>query len=161
MEIWKDIKDFDKYQVSNLGRIRSFKQKKDGRILQLIEQHNYLYVSLSKHCKETRRLVHRLVAEAFIDNPDNLQEVNHKDENTMNNKVENLEWCTSKYNANYGTRNKRKSKPIQCIETGKIYWGVREAERQLGIKHQNLIVACKTGNKSGGYHWKYIERKGE
>ena len=82
MEIWKDIKDFDKYQVSNLGRIRSFKQKKDGKILPLIEQHNYLYVSLSKHCKETRRLVHKLVAETFIDNPYNLPEVNHKDENT-------------------------------------------------------------------------------
>ena len=106
-EIWRDIKDFDGYQISNLGRVKSFKQKKDGRILPLIKQKNYLYVSLSKHSKEIRRLVHRLVAEAFIPNPDNLPEVNHKDEDTMNNEVENLEWCTAKYNMNYGTRNIR------------------------------------------------------
>ena len=160
MEIWKDIKDFDKYQVSNLGRIRSFKQKKDGKILPLIEQHNYLYVSLSKHCEETRRLVHRLVAEAFINNPDNLPEVNHKDENTMNNKVENLEWCTSKYNANYGTRNKRRAKPIQCVETGKIYWGAREMERQTGIWHNDIAKAIRNGTQIGGYHWQYVDLEG-
>ena len=160
MEIWKDIKDFDKYQVSNLGRIRSFKQKKDGKILSLIEQKNYLYVSLSKHCKETRRLVHRLVAEAFIDNPDNLPEVNHKDENTMNNNASNLEWCTSKYNSNYGTRNKRRAKPIQCVETGKIYWGAREMERQTGIWHNDIAKAIRNGTQIGGYHWQYVDLEG-
>lgn len=79
----------------------------------------------------------------------------------MNNDVSNLEWCDAKYNSNYGTRNKRKSKPIQCIETGKIYWGAREMERQLGIKHNNIAKAIRNGTLAGGYHWKYIERKGE
>ena len=155
-EVWKDIKGYEGlYQISNTGKVKGLKRNK---VLKLILQRSgYYYVDLQRK----RRLVHRLVAEAFIDNPDNLPEVNHKDEDKVNNDASNLEWCTSKYNANYGTRNKRRAKPIQCVETGKIYWGAREAERQLGIKHQNLIVACKTGNKSGGYHWKYIERKGE
>lgn len=160
MEIWKDIKDFDRYQVSNYGNVKSFKHKKDGKLLKLIKQKNYLYVALSKNCKESRRLVHRLVAEAFIPNPDNLSEVNHKDENPMNNCVENLEWCTSKYNANYGTRNKRRAKPIQCVETGKIYWGAREMERQLGIKHNSIAKAIRNGTRAGGYHWRYVDLEG-
>lgn len=122
-----------------------------------MQRSGYYYVDL----QGKRRLVHRLVAEAFIDNPDDLPEVNHKDEDKVNNSVENLEWCDSKYNANYGTRNKRRGKPIQCIETGIIYWGAREMERQTGIKHNNIAKAIKNGIKTGGYHWKYVERKGE
>ena len=148
------------YQVSTKGQIKSLNVRK-GRILKQHTQRGYLYVGLSKQCKTKLYLVHRLVALAFIPNPLHLPEVNHKDENKLNNNVDNLEWCGSKYNTNYGTRNKRKSKPIQCIETGIIYWGAREMERQLGIKHGNIARAIKNGTQAGGYHWQYVERKGE
>ena len=148
------------YQVSTKGQIKSLNVRK-GRILKQHTQRGYLYVGLSKQCKTKLYLVHRLVALAFIPNPLHLPEINHKDENKLNNNVDNLEWCDSKYNTNYGTRNKRKSKPIQCIETGMIYWGAREMERQLGIKHGNIARAIKNGSQAGGYHWQYVERKGE
>lgn len=147
------------YQVSTKGQIKSLNVRK-GRILKQHTQRGYLYVGLSKQCKTKLHLIHRLVAEAFIPNPLHLPEVNHKDENKLNNNVDNLEWCDSKYNSNYGTRNKRKSKPIQCIETGMIYWGVREMERQLGIKHNNIAHAIKNGSQAGGYHWQYVDLEG-
>lgn len=100
-EIWKNIFDFIGYQVSNFGRIRSLKTYK------ILKQYNrgngYMFVRLFHHGKHFNLSVHRLVAEAFISNPDNLPEVNHKDENPSNNNVTNLEWCDRKYNANYGT----------------------------------------------------------
>lgn len=148
------------YQVSTKGQIKSLNIRK-GRILKQHTQCGYLYVGLSKQCKAKLYLVHRLVAEAFIPNPDNLPEVNHKDENKLNNRVDNLEWCDAKYNSNYGTRNKRKSKPIQCIETGKIYWGARELERQTGILHNNIAKAIRNNTIAGGYHWQYVEKKGD
>lgn len=154
-EVWKDIKGYEGlYQISNTGKVKGLKRNK---VLKLILQRSgYYYVDLQRK----RRLVHRLVAEAFIDNPDNLPEVNHKDEDKVNNSVENLEWCDSKYNANYGTRNKRRGKPIQCIETGVIYWGAREMERQIGIKHNSIAKAIKNGTRAGGYHWQYVDLEG-
>lgn len=159
-EIWKDIKGYEgKYLISNTGKVKSLTYNK---LLKPVLQNGYLYIHLCKNSKDKVYLLHRLVAQHFIPNPDNLPEVNHKDENKVNNDASNLEWCDAKYNSNYGTRNKRKSKPIQCIETGKIYWGAREMERQLGIKHNNIAKAIKNGTQAGGYHWKYyIERKGE
>ena len=142
------------YQISNTGKVKGLKRNK---ILKpILQRSGYYYVDLQRK----RRLVHRLVAEAFIDNPDNLPEVNHKDEDKVNNSVENLEWCDSKYNANYGTRNKRRGKPIQCIETGVIYWGAREMERQIGIKHNSIAKAIRNGTRAGGYHWQYVDLKG-
>lgn len=142
------------YQISNTGKVKGLKRNK---ILKpILQRSGYYYVDL----QGKRRLVHRLVAEAFIDNPDDLPEVNHKDEDKVNNSVENLEWCDSKYNANYGTRNKRRGKPIQCIETGVIYWGAREMERQIGIKHNSIAKAIRNGTRAGGYHWQYVDLEG-
>lgn len=104
-EVWKDIDGYDGlYQVSNMGRVKSFKWGKE-RILKPYETGNgYLRVELqSKPFK-----LHRLVAQAFIPNPDNLPFVNHKDENPKNNMVDNLEWCDNKYNINYGTTQERR-----------------------------------------------------
>ena len=104
-EMWRDINGFDgRYQVSNKGRVRSFARKsyKEARILkQSYEKDGYYIVGLhysEKGIKGRTGRVHRLVAEAFIPNPNNLKEINHKDEDKTNNNVDNLEWCTTKYN---------------------------------------------------------------
>lgn len=119
------------------------------------------------------------MAETFIPNPDNLPIINHKDENPINNVVTNLEWCTVKYNSNYGTRNQRLSETLRkvkknegikilCIETGIIYSSIKEAERQTGIDHSsinraihNKVCYDRKGriykiHTAGGYHWKHI-----
>ena len=104
-EIWKDIKGYEgKYQVSNFGNVKSLNYNHTGKeqLLKPVQYNNgYLCINLYKPLK--RFLIHRLVANAFIPNPDNLPCVNHKDENKHNNHVYNLEWCTNKYNINYGT----------------------------------------------------------
>lgn len=119
MEIWKDIKDFEGfYQVSNYGNVKSLErivECSNGRqrlckekVLKLRKNNNgYLDVHLYKEGKGKTMKVHRLVAQAFIDNPSNHPIISHKDENPLNNCVSNLEWCTQEYNINYGTRNER------------------------------------------------------
>ena len=119
-EIWKDIKGYEGlYQVSNLGRVKSLKRvvvRNNNRPLlveekilkpHILKKGKYLRIGLTKNGIRKMYLVHRLVSEAFIPNPNNYQQVNHKDENTSNNCVSNLEYCDVLYNNNYGTRNKR------------------------------------------------------
>lgn len=116
-EIWKDVIGFEGfYQVSNLGRVKKLecitnfgrnKKRWPERIVQPTKDTNYEFIRLGNKDKVWRTSVHRLVAIHFIPNPDNLPQVNHKDENGHNNHVDNLEWCTAKYNCNYGTRNER------------------------------------------------------
>ena len=106
MEEWKEIPGYEGlYEVSNMGNVRNVRRNK---LLRLSKTNNrYIRVSLCKNGIKTGLTVHRLVTEAFLPNPDNLPEVNHKDEDKTNNRVENLEWCDHKYNMNYGTRNIR------------------------------------------------------
>ena len=114
-EIWRPIEGYEGlYEVSNTGLIRSLdrfvgnRNRIKGKILSIrIEKDGYCSVALSKDGKIKRYKIHRLVAQAFLQNPDNLPQVNHKDEDKLNNSVENLEWCTAKYNINYGTRQER------------------------------------------------------
>ena len=111
-EIWKTIEEFPNYEVSNLGNVRSIVHKdkwgrtKGGQTLkpQFDGRRCYLHVGLFKNGKVTIRNVHRLVAITFIDNPHGYSEVNHIDEDKTNNSVSNLEWCTHKYNNNYGRK---------------------------------------------------------
>lgn len=124
MEIWKDIVGYENlYQVSNLGRIKSVERKSKTkgnsyrtlkeRILKPAIVHNgYERVCLFKDKKGKCYRVNRLVAEAFIKNPNNLTQVNHKDENKLNNRVDNLEWCSASYNINYGDRNNKVAKKV-------------------------------------------------
>ena len=112
----------------------------------------------NKSCKSY--YIHRLVAEAFIPNPKNLPFVNHKDENKQNNCVDNLEWCTQKYNINYGTSLKKRidlmGKPVICMETGKCYKSALEAGKQIGINYKHICDCCCGRRKTtGGYHWEY------
>ena len=119
-EIWKPIKGYEKlYEVSNFGKIKSLKKK---IILKQFKNTNgYFQVELWKNKKGKQFLVHKLVAESFILNINNFPFINHIDENKENNCTNNLEWCTAKYNCNYGTRNSRLSSPVICIELNKIY----------------------------------------
>ena len=119
-EIWRPVKGFEgRYEVSTKGRVRSLRrlvkgghgnlQYRDGQILKPQTGSTYAQVYLRVGDKQKWFYVHRLVAQAFIPNPDDLPLINHKDENRLNNCVENLEWCTCKYNINYGTGVKRRA----------------------------------------------------
>lgn len=175
-EIWKPIKGYEGYyEVSNLGNVRSVdrvivysngaKHTYKGHLLSLVNRSGgYKEVHLSINQNKKTPSVHRLVAEAFIPNPLNLPEVNHKDEDKSNNCVENLEWCNSKYNMNYGTRNERSSKPIvQLTLDGdfvKRYYGAAEAQRKTGIMSNNISAALNDKQYTAGdycwcYEWEY------
>lgn len=114
-EAWKDIKGYEGlYQISNIGRVKSLSRidsrgnKRNEKILKISKNNSgYYFVGLCKNGKVKQYLIHRLVAEAFVRNPYNYSEVNHKDEDKQNNIADNLEWCTHEYNCKYGTRNKR------------------------------------------------------
>lgn len=180
-EIWKDIVGYEgRYQVSNLGMVRSLdayvkhssggNRFRKGRVLkQTNDKGNYKIVGLHKNgvkkCK-----VHRLVAQAFIPNPNNYPMINHKDENPSNNRVDNLEYCDCKYNNNYGRHIERiikkninnplKSKPVlQYTKDGefiKEYPSIAEAERQTGIPNQSISHCCCGRYKTiYGYVWKH------
>lgn len=111
-EIWKPVVGYEGlYEVSSYGRVKSLckydsrNRFRDGRIIRLFTDGlGYLRAQLYSNSKRKSFLVHRLVAQAFIPNPDNLPQVNHRDENPSNDNVDNLEWCDGKYNVNYGTR---------------------------------------------------------
>ena len=169
-EIWRDIEGYEGlYQVSNCGRVRSLKFGKE-RILNPVKiGSGYLQVGLYKNEKQKKFKVHRLVAKAFIPNPNNLPEINHRDEDKTNNKVVNLEWCSSKYNINYGTRNQRVvekntngkcSKPVlqftKSREFVKEWKSTHDVERNLGYCH-GKISACCIGKQKTSYRfiWKY------
>lgn len=102
MEEWRAVPGYEGlYEVSNMGNVRNVRR---NTLLKLSKNNNeYIRVCLCKNCIRTLLSVHRLVAQAFIPNPNNLPQVNHKDEDKTNNNVDNLEWCTAKYNINYGT----------------------------------------------------------
>ena len=160
-EKMKDIENYEGlYAITRSGSVWSYKSNK------FLKPSNngkgYYQISLCKDGKGKNYLIHRLVAEAYIPNPEGLPQVNHKDENTQNNCASNLEWCDAKYNANYGTRtersNKKRSKPVYCIELDKTFYGARQAARELGLDNSSIIKCCKGRYKThGGFHWMYAE----
>lgn len=186
MEEWRDIKDYEGlYQVSNMGRIKSLNYRRTGRekIMKLNhDKDGYIVVGLFKNKKLKQYKVHRLVAEAFIPNPDNLPQVNHKIddfEHRSDNRVENLEWCTGKYNSNYGSHNERlsenhadfsndkhpRAKKVRCITTGEVFTTIKEASEKYNTSKQNICDCLKGRHKSAGKHpvtgkklvWEYVE----
>ena len=146
MEIWKDIKGYEgHYEVSNLGNVKSVKRYK--KVLKPRQHKNgYVFVSLCANGKAKDFSVHRLVGNAFLDNPENLPEINHKDEDKTNNNASNLEWCTREYNQSYGTRVERCTQiklekyatKVLCVETGRVYPSIRACASELGIVRKSI-----------------------
>ena len=152
-EIWKDIQGYPNYQVSNLGNVKSFHKGKEKILKPDKNEGGYLYVNLYKEGKQKRFRVHRLVATAFLDNPNNYPEVNHKNEIKTDNRVDNLEWCTPKYNANYGTRNERHAKTIKgenhprakaviCLSTNAVFATATEGANFYNINQSHIYKCC-------------------
>lgn len=164
-EEWKSIIRFEGlYEVSSEGRVRSLKWGKTRVLKPGKNRYGYLYVILCKNRENKTFTVHHLVASAFIQNPMCKTDVNHKDENKENNRVDNLEWMTRKENCNYGTRNERVANAIsravlQFTKEGdfiKEFISETEASRQTGIAIPSISYCLKGKLKSaGGYVWKY------
>ena len=155
----KDIKGYEGlYAITSCGKVWSYRSKK---FLKSCKQSTeYLAITLCKDGTRKSYTIHRLVAEAYLPNPNNLPQVNHKDENKTHNYINNLEWCDNTYNINYGTRNKRvgraRSKTVICVETNIVYYSPTEVEQTLGIDASSIHKCCKgKRHTAGGYHWRY------
>lgn len=172
MEEWKEIENYPNYMVSNKGNVKSLNYKQTGleKIMKQKKRKNG-YCEISLRNKDGGRwfLVHRLVAMAFIPNPENKPQVNHKDENKENNSVENLEWMTSQENLNYGEHNKKMAKTLGIpvvainIDTGLRleFESATEASRVMNLSQGNIWACCKNkyGKKKNVYKnfiWSYI-----
>ena len=174
-ENWKDIEGYEGlYQVSDKGRVKSLNYNHTGKekIMKLkTTKKGYLSIALHKYGKQEYLRVHRLVAQAFIPNPDNLPQVNHKDEDKTNNCVENLEWCTAKYNLEYNNGHKRRacsrtngklSKQIAQYtfdlpcELIKVWPSMSEIQRQTDYAKGNIFKCCNGKYKQAyGFIWSY------
>lgn len=180
MEEWKDVIGYEStYQVSSLGRVKRIAVYSNqsgitwesNKILKPANNsRGYYFVQLSKNNKVTRKYVHRLVAEAFIPNPENKATVNHKNCNRSDNRVENLEWTTYRENNDYSIqvmkkagkhkRNNKSSRPVEQLDLdGNVineFPSYREAERQTGIAGIDKVCAgSKYRKTAGGFKWRY------
>ena len=158
----KDIKGYEgQYAITSCGKVWSYKSKK---FIQPFDNgQGYLVVVLRANGKSKHHRVHRLVAEAYLPNPDEKPIINHKDENKHNNSVANLEWVTAKENINYSVASRRKKiffTPIKCVETGEIFPSQVAAATSIGRCPQ-CISHCLTGKQhtAGGYHWERVIKK--
>jgi len=156
MEIWKEIKGHKGYEVSNCGRVKSLNYRRTGNEKVLRPQMNrtgYLYLCFGDH--HTKIKVHRLVAEAFVPNPDNLPEVNHIDEDKTNNHADNLEWCSHAYNIKY-SHNIAVEQLDPDGHVVKRWESAKEAERQGGFLHSPICECCKgRKHRYKGFLWRY------
>ncbi len=162
-EIWKDIEGYEElYQVSNFGNVRN----KQGLIMkQRLDTKGYKQINLIKNGVKKTHRVHRLVAQAYLVNVNNYPCINHKDENKQNNCVDNLEFCTVKYNLNYGTTieraRKSRMKPIKQYsldgELIKVWNCAKDIEREKGYSH-SCICNCLKGKTKQSYNfiWRYV-----
>lgn len=180
MEVeWRDVPGWEGlYKVSSDGQVFSVLKNKIKETW--ADKNGYLKVGLYRGIKGHQKSVHRLVAQAFIPNPENKPEIDHIDTNPTNNAVYNLRWVTRyenrhnpismlkyakiDYRTNLGKRGKLQpqTKPIRCIELNKIFWGTFEAERALDVDHRHIQAVLHRRDRrktAGGYHWEYIKRE--
>ena len=182
VEVWKDIVDYEgKYQVSNMGRVKSLgnnKTKREKILKQKISNCGYHRVGLYKGKKQKWYQVHRLVAMAFVDGYEEGLVVNHIDEDKTNNCAWNLEWVTTTYNNTYNDRHKRagnslkgikrsdetkkklskiKSKKVMCVETEEVFESLTKAGEFIGVTRQAIAHSIKKEKSCKGYHWQYVK----
>lgn len=181
-EIWKDIKGYEGwYQISNLGNVKSVKREikySNGIIVPypekvlkgFIKPNGYKVIDLYKNKKKKKFYIHRLVAESFIDNPLNKPEINHINENKLDNRVGNLEWCTSSENKLAGTVVKRanetrKNKKVAYKKVAmcdlndniiQIFDSIEIAVNETGVNRKTIYNSCNNKFKTRKYKWKYI-----
>ena len=170
-EEWKNIDGWEgRYQISSMGRVRTNNYKRTGKVkimngvTDIRGYKNIAFREGGAGSKQKHFMVHRLVAKAFIPNPNNKPFVNHLNGNRSDNRVENLEWCTKEENEIHKIYVLKKPsgamippKPVRCIETGETYRSVTSAAKALGVR-QGAISFALTGehHTSCGYHWEYI-----
>lgn len=155
MEVWKKIEGFSGYYISNIGRVRSIKRGKEKILKAKINKYGYYEVALqTDDYKQKMKRVHRLVAEAFIPNPSNLSEVNHKDENKLNNNVDNLEWLSHGDNSRYS-----KSMRVAQVDGEriiKVYDSITKASIETGRSISYIRNVCYNLINPSGISWRFI-----
>lgn len=159
MKIWKPVIGYEKYyEVSSDGEIRNIIT---GHILKpALKKNGYFSVDL-RYGKPKTKMIHRIVAEAFIENANDYPCVNHIDENKTNNKADNLEWCSYKYNANFGCGSKARNSPVLQFDSNgrfiRMWQSMKDASKECGIKYQSISKVCRGVRKTcGGYKWEYV-----
>lgn len=168
VEVWKPVAGYEGiYEVSNMGCLRNAKGE---RLSVFPNQSGYYRVNLCNHGRRKAKFIHRIVAEAFLDNPFNYSQINHKDENKWNNSADNLEWCNAEYNTNYGSRNKRVAEIMRTRNTRAVV-AVEEKTNEAVIFPSitlacGLIGKCKSyiryaikhpDKAYSGYKWRYAD----
>ena len=158
----RDVKGYEGlYAVTSCGRVYSYKNK--CFLKPLVATNGYLYVALYKDKEYKKHLIHRLVAEAYILNPNNLPQINHKDECKTNNCLQNLEWCDAKYNNNYGTHIERASngrkKPILQFDLDGNFIKEWHSAVDVGREARANIVSCLIGKTKSAYGYKWIYKE--
>lgn len=169
MENWKDILGYEgRYQVSDNGRVKGLpidekhcKRSEEIILKTFVCGAGYQEVLLYRNNQRKPKLVHRLVAEAFIPNPDGKREVNHKDGNKHNNDASNLEWVTPSENQQHSRKvlnSQSFKRKVLCVEMGKTFESIKQAATTLGLKSPLIWKCCNgTQGTTGGYHWQYAD----
>ena len=166
-EVWRPVVGYEGlYEVSSLGNVRSLpnnRHKEPLLLTQAVHWKGYLRVALRKKGERKYKRVHRLVAEAFIPNPENKPTVNHKDGQRSNNCLDNLEWATMSENKHHSI-DKLGARPwnenvrrVKCIETGEVYCSATYASKMTGVSVFMILQCCRNPQKTArGYHWGFV-----
>ena len=160
--MWVQSVSYPGYEVCEDGRVRNAKTKHE--IATHRDKKGYVAVAIYRDGKQRKPKVHRLIAEAFIPNPNMYPQINHKDEDKTNNEVDNLEWCTNAYNSGFGTRTERSAikhrvpviayTPSQKME----FVSIKEAAKYFGCATSSISAALKNGIRCKGFYFKYVKR---